>query len=179
MSLVALVTIIGFGTGFAVALVTGSTASAIFSRLRVLQVNHWPVLALGAVLSLAVGLDTNKHAGRYALGISLALLLAGCLLNRHITGASVAAIGFAANLGVLLLNGYVPVNECPTARGCRCEVRLRAAAPVFGITDGLDAGGGLRIRTDGGGIRVVTESDAVRILHTGHRRGRPARTASE
>ncbi|MXX41446.1 MAG: hypothetical protein F4Z53_00120 [Acidimicrobiales bacterium] len=111
MSLVALVTIIGFGTGFAVALVTGSTASAIFSRLRVLQVNHWPVLALGAVLSLAVGLDTNMLAGRYALGISLALLLAGCLLNRHITGASVAAIGFAANLGVLLLNGYVPVNE--------------------------------------------------------------------
>jgi len=69
------------------------------------------VLALGAVLSLAVGLDTNMLAGRYALGISLALLLAGCLLNRHITGASVAAIGFAANLGVLLLNGYVPVNE--------------------------------------------------------------------
>lgn len=111
VSLVALVTIIGFGTGFAVALVTGNTVPAVLSRLRVLRVNHWPVLALGAVLSLAVGLDTNMLAGRYALGISLALLLAGCLLNRHITGASVAAIGFAANLGVLLLNGYVPVNE--------------------------------------------------------------------
>lgn len=111
MFLIALVTIIGFGTGFAVALVTGSTASAIFTRLRVLRVNHWPVLALGTVLLLAVGLDTNMLAGRYALGISLALLLAGCLLNRHITGATVAAIGFAANLSVLLLNGYVPVNE--------------------------------------------------------------------
>ena len=62
----------------------------------------------------------------------------------------------------------------PTARGRRCEVQLRAAAPVLGTTDGLDAGGGLRIRTDGGGIRVVTESDAVRILHAGQRSGRPA-----
>ncbi len=66
----------------------------------------------------------------------------------------------------------------PTARGCRCEVRLRAAAPVLGTTDGLDAGGGLRIRTGGGGIRVVTESDAVRILHAGERPRRPAGTAS-
>ncbi len=66
----------------------------------------------------------------------------------------------------------------PTGRGCRCEVRLRAAAPVLGTTDGLDAGGGLRIRTGGGGIRVVTESDAVRILHAGQRPGRPAGTAS-
>lgn len=66
----------------------------------------------------------------------------------------------------------------PTARGRRCEVRLRAAAPVLGTTDGLDAGGGLRIRTYGGGIRVVTESDAVRILHAGQRSGLPAGTAS-
>lgn len=111
MFFVALVTIIGFGIGFAVALVTGSSPPEIFSRLRVLRVNHWPVLVLGAVLLLAVALDTNMLAGRFALGISLVLLLAGCLLNRHITGASVAAIGLAANLGVLLVNGYVPVSE--------------------------------------------------------------------
>ena len=66
----------------------------------------------------------------------------------------------------------------PTARGCRCEVRLRAGAPVYGTTDGLDAGGGLRIRMGGGGTRVVTESDAVRILHAGQRPGRQAGTAS-
>lgn len=111
VSFIALVTIIGFGVGFAVALTTGSSPPEIFSRLRVLQVNHWPVLALGAVLSLAVGLDTNMLAGRFALGISLALLLAGCLLNRHITGARVVAVGIAANLGVLLANGYMPVSE--------------------------------------------------------------------
>jgi len=109
--LIVLVTIIGLGLGFAVALVTGGTPREIFSRLRVVQVHNWPVLALGAVLSLAVGLDTNMLAGRFALGISLALLLAVCLLNRHITGTSVAAIGIAANLGVLLLNGYLPVSE--------------------------------------------------------------------
>ena len=111
MFFIVLVTIIGLGVGFAVALVTGGTPSEIFSRLRVVRVNYWPVLALGAVLSLAVGLDTNMLAGKFALGISLALLLAVCLLNRHITGASVAAIGIATNLGVLLVNGYLPVSE--------------------------------------------------------------------
>ena len=63
----------------------------------------------------------------------------------------------------------------PTARGCRAEVRLRASAPVRGTTDGLDAGGGLRVRVDGGGTRVVTESDAVRILHADPGPGRAAR----
>ncbi len=108
---IVLVTIIGLGLGFAVALVTGGTPREIFSRLRAVHIHYWPVLALGAVLSLAVGLDTNMLAGRFALGISLALLLAVGLLNRHITGASVAAVGIAANLGVLLVNGYVPVSE--------------------------------------------------------------------
>ncbi|WP_420608511.1 DUF5317 family protein [Candidatus Poriferisodalis sp.] len=111
MSFIALVTLIGLGVGFAVALVTGGTPASTLSRMRGVRINHWPVLVLGAVLSLAVGLDTNMLAGRFALGISLALLLAGCLLNRHIAGASIAAIGMAANLGVLLVNGYVPVSE--------------------------------------------------------------------
>ncbi len=111
VSFIALLTLIGLGVGFAVALITGGTPSGILSRIRGVRINHWPVLVLGAVLSLAVGLDTNMLAGRFALGISLALLLAGCLLNRHIAGASVAAIGMAANLGVLLANGYVPVSE--------------------------------------------------------------------
>ena len=66
----------------------------------------------------------------------------------------------------------------PTARGCRSEVRLRTAEPVFGTTDGLDAGGGLRIRVKGGGVRVVTESSAVRILHADPGTERPAGTAS-
>lgn len=66
----------------------------------------------------------------------------------------------------------------PTARGCRCDVRVRAAAPVRGTTDGLDAEGGLRVLVDGGGIRVVNESDAVRILHAAQRSRRPPGTAS-
>lgn len=66
----------------------------------------------------------------------------------------------------------------PTARGCRCDVRLRAAAPMRGTTDGLDAGGGLRVRADGAGTRVVTEGDAVRILHASQGPGRAPGTAS-
>ena len=111
MFFIALVTIIGLGVGFAAALVTGVTPSQILSRLRNLRIEHWPVLVLGAVLLLAVSLDTNMLAGRFALGISLTLLFAGCLLNRHITGASVAAVGIAANLVVLLMNGYLPMSE--------------------------------------------------------------------
>lgn len=108
---IVLLAIAGIGIGFAVALFTGTSPSAIFGRLRAIRVVHWPVLALGAVLSLAVGLDTNMLAGRFALGVSLALLLAGCLLNRHITGARIVAVGIAANLAVLLVNGYLPVSE--------------------------------------------------------------------
>lgn len=111
MSLIALVTLIGLGVGFAVALVTGRTPAEILNRLRGVRVHHWPVLALGAVLSLAVALDTNMLAGRFALGVSLALLFASCVLNRHITGALIAAFGISINLAVLLLNGYVPVSE--------------------------------------------------------------------
>ncbi len=111
MSLIALAAIFGIGGGFAVALATGGTPASVLARLRVVRLNHWPVLVLGAVLSLAVSLDTNMLAGRFALGISLVLLLAGCLLNRHLAGATIAAIGMAANLGVLLVNGYVPVSE--------------------------------------------------------------------
>ena len=111
MFFIVLVTTAGLGIGFAVALLRGIAPRDIFLRLRVLQVNHWPVLVLGAVLSLAVALDTNMLAGRFALGVSLALLLASCVLNRHITGAQIAAIGISANLAVLLLNGYLPVNE--------------------------------------------------------------------
>lgn len=110
MLFIALVTVAGVGIGFAVALVAGGTPREIVSRLRVLRVDHWPVLALGLVLSLAVGLDTNMLAGRFALGISLVLLLAGCLLNRHIAGARIAAVGIGANLAVLLANGYVPID---------------------------------------------------------------------
>ena len=108
---IVLVTAAGLGIGFAVSLLRGTEPRDIFVRLRVLQVNYWPVLALGAVLSLAVALDTNMLAGRFALGVSLALLLASCVLNRHITGALIAAVGISANLAVLLLNGYLPVSE--------------------------------------------------------------------
>lgn len=108
---IVLVTAAGLGIGFAASLLRGMQPRDIFMRLRVLQINHWPVLALGAVLSLAAAIDTNMLAGRYALGVSLALLLAGCLLNRHITGALIAAVGISLNLAVLLLNGYLPVSE--------------------------------------------------------------------
>lgn len=53
----------------------------------------------------------------------------------------------------------------PTARDCRCEVRLGADAGICGVTDGLDSGGGLRVRLDSGGSRVVTATEAIRVHH--------------
>ena len=53
----------------------------------------------------------------------------------------------------------------PTARDFRCEVRLGGAAGISGVTDGLDPGGGLRVRLEGGGSQVVTASEAIRIYH--------------
>ncbi|WP_419843013.1 DUF5317 family protein [Candidatus Poriferisodalis sp.] len=111
MSLIALVASVGTGLGLALAVVSGVTPREIVRRLRVLRVQYWGVLALGAVLSLAVALDANMLAGRFALGVSFSLLLAGCLLNQHITGTRVVAFGLAANLGVLLVNGYVPMSQ--------------------------------------------------------------------
>ena len=54
----------------------------------------------------------------------------------------------------------------PTARECPCEVQLPGAARVLGRTDGLDPGGGLRVRVAGGEIHVVTASEAVRTVHS-------------
>ncbi|MXW71455.1 MAG: biotin--[acetyl-CoA-carboxylase] ligase [Acidobacteria bacterium] len=137
-------------------------------------VNLTPVSLPGAVTADASGSLLPPGArppGRLPEGVDRAGLAGALVTSLH------GALDLLRENPASLRTGWESLS--PTARGCRCEVRLRAAAPVFGITDGLDAGGGLRIRTDGGGIRVVTESDAVRILHTGHRRGRPARTASE
>ena len=53
----------------------------------------------------------------------------------------------------------------PTARDSRCEVRLGAGAGISGVTDGLDSGGGLRVRLDSGGSQVVRATEAIRIHH--------------
>ena len=57
----------------------------------------------------------------------------------------------------------------PTARGCPCQVRL-AGETASGVTGGLDAGGGLRVRLENGGLQVVTASEAVRVMHSRPRR---------
>ncbi len=103
--------LLGLGFGFVAAVVSGNRPAEVVRRLRLLRVRYWPVLILAAVLSLAVTLDANMLAGRFALGISLALLLAGCLLNQHIAGARIVAVGAVANLAVLLVNGYLPMSE--------------------------------------------------------------------
>lgn len=67
----------------------------------------------------------------------------------------------------------------PTALGCPCDVRV-ARGKASGVTEGLDPGGGLRVRLEGGGLQVVTAGEAVRIIHSGPRRPavRPPGTAT-
>lgn len=57
----------------------------------------------------------------------------------------------------------------PTALGYPCDVRF-AQGNASGVTEGLDAGGGLRVRLESGGLQVVTASEAVRVFHSGPRR---------
>lgn len=53
----------------------------------------------------------------------------------------------------------------PTASGCRCEVTLGDRTRIAGRTDGLDSGGGLRVRLDGGATEVVHAAETIRIHH--------------
>lgn len=57
----------------------------------------------------------------------------------------------------------------PTALGCPCDVQL-ARETASGVTQGLDVGGGLRVRLESGGFQVVTASEAVRVFHSRSRR---------
>ena len=53
----------------------------------------------------------------------------------------------------------------PTASARRCEVALDDRTRITGRTDGLDPGGGLRVRLEGGATQVIHASEAIRIHH--------------
>lgn len=92
-----------------------------------------PALALVAVvLQVAPAVVAPGLAGR-GLGLSLALLCAFALLNRHLVGACVLATGLAANAAVVLLNGAMPVRAAAL-------VRAGAVAPADLATADLGAG---------------------------------------
>lgn len=56
-------------------------------------------------------------------------------------------------------------ERSPTARGARCRVRLRGGGSAEGWTDGLAAGGGIRVRLAAGGAAVIHASDAISFAH--------------
>ena len=76
-------------------------------RPRVEQIG---LLALGAGLNaLSVLLDGT--ASLVALVLSLAVLIAVAVANRHITGVAVVGLGLLLNLLAVALNGGMPVRE--------------------------------------------------------------------
>jgi hypothetical protein len=75
-------------------------------RPRVEQIG---LLAVGAVLNaLSVLLDGT--ASLVALVLSLAVLIAVAVANRHITGVAVVGVGLLLNLMAVALNGGMPVR---------------------------------------------------------------------
>ena len=90
-------------------------------RPRVEQIG---LLAVGAGLNaLSVLLDGT--AALVALVLSLAVLIAVAVANRHITGVAVVGVGLMLNLVAVAVNGGMPVRaERPG--GGRCGRRGRA-----------------------------------------------------
>jgi hypothetical protein len=81
-------------------------------RPRVEQIG---LLAVGAGLNaLSVFLDGN--AALVALVLSLAVLIAVAVANRHITGVAVVGLGLMLNLTAVAVNGGMPVRACALVR---------------------------------------------------------------
>lgn len=64
---------------------------------------------LGAVLHVAVGVFDVPWGGA-VFGVSFALLAAFAIVNRHIVGMGVLAVGLVCNMVVVMVNGAMPVR---------------------------------------------------------------------
>jgi hypothetical protein len=76
-------------------------------RPRVEQVG---LLALGAALN-ALSVVLDGQAALVALVLSLSVLIAVAVANRHLTGVAVVGIGLFVNLVSVAVNGGMPVRE--------------------------------------------------------------------
>ena len=92
--------------GLAVGLVAGGRWRAVGStRLRM-----WPIGALGLACSILPWLG-DQSSTTALVGIGWGLLIAFAVMNLHVTGMAIVAIGLGCNLVALVANQAMPVRE--------------------------------------------------------------------
>lgn len=110
------------------------------------------VAVFGAGLQLAIGVVHVPAEGQ-VLGVSLALLCAFAIVNRHLVGMGVLAVGLALNMGVVLANGGMPVRASALVRAGTVEAR--------GLAD-ADLGSGRRFEQRDDLVPVLGDAIPVR-----------------
>ena len=112
-----------------------------------------PALAVGAVaLQATLGWFSTEVSGPL-LGLSLFLLTGFALLNHHLVGMGVLAVGLALNTAVVLANGAMPVRP-------EAVVRAGIVEPRELIT--VDVGAGRRFERTGDWLPVLGDVIPVR-----------------
>lgn len=109
---------------------------------------------LAVAIQLPLGSFSTVVAGPL-LGLSLFLLTGFALLNRHLVGMGVLALGLALNAGVVLVNGAMPVRATALVdAGVVAADELRA----------VDLGAGRRFERTDDWLPVLGDVVAVRPL---------------
>ncbi len=90
-------------------LVVGLVAGGRWRAVRATRLRKWPIGALGLAFVILPWIgDSDRTTALVAIG--WALLIAFALLNLHLTGMAIVAIGLGCNLLALLANGGMPVR---------------------------------------------------------------------
>ncbi len=114
--------------GLLVALARGGGVS----QVRRAEVRAAPVVVGAIVLAILVALGPDLPGPPWWLGSSLVAGGAACLMNRHLTGLTIVALGCGLNLIPLTLNGHIAVDPAAAAAaGIVSDVGNTAIEPGF------------------------------------------------
>lgn len=100
---------------------------------------RWPALGAAGLVGVLVAWFGPLDAPEIVLTASLAACLAFCVLNLRLRGLGVVAVGLAANLAPLLLNGFVPVDS---------DALVHAEIAERADVDTIDLSGAQRVADD-------------------------------
>jgi uncharacterized protein DUF5317 len=138
------------------AVIAGLTVGTVRrGRLRAIaltRIRHPEFLAIAVVGSLFVDLSDAGPSGTIAL-VSLVAGLAFAVVNLHLTGMAIIAVGIAANLVPVALNGAMPV---------RPEALVEAEMVTVDELDRVTLDGARELETDSTLLGVLGDTYPVR-----------------
>ncbi len=127
-------------------LLVGLVAGGHWRAVRATRLRKWPIGALGLTFTVLPWIgDQDRTTALVAIG--WALLIAFALLNLHLTGAAIIAIGLACNLAALLANGAMPV---------RADAAVQAGIADESSVSTTDFGPGRRLAEPGDRLERLT-----------------------